>query len=378
MIVLAIGARSNIERKYFTGQSVMFDGIIEEFHKRNHSSTIIDIAPKGNNKAISRIFEYIIVLIKELWLLLTHKFDIAYITTAQSKKGFFRDYLIIGLLRLFKIKVVIHQYGANYNQLLNSLGRVGKCALNRMLNKVTLILVEGYHMQEQFSFLDNYKKKVCIIPNGLPIIGPNALTIKTYKPNQPFKIFYLSNLIWTKGYFDVLEAVNLLVNCYQKNVKCVFAGAFMDSADDPKHGISNKLDFDRFISEHHLENVVEYYPGLYGTEKDQMFYNSNAFILPTYYINEGQPVSIIEAMAYGCVPIVTNFRHIPMMINDKNGYFVEPKRPDQIAEKIIELMDNSQKYKSMSNICIQDYKSKFTFERFADKVLECMEVEANK
>lgn len=248
MKVLAIGARSNIERKYFTGQSIMFDGVVEELKKLNHIVKIVDIAPKGNNKLFARILDYLLVFIKEFWYLITGKYHISYVTTAQSKKGFLRDYIIIGILRIFKVKIIIHQYGANYNQLLNSLGKKGLRQLNKMLESVSLIIVEGKHMQDQFSFLENYKDKVQIIPNGLPTLGTNALQIKSYNKNKPFKIFYLSNLIWSKGYFDVLEAVNLLVNKYHKKVKCVFAGAFMDSVDDPKPGISNKKDFDKYLS----------------------------------------------------------------------------------------------------------------------------------
>lgn len=377
MKVLSIGSRSNIERNYFTGQSIMFDGINDELAKQNHNVTIIDITPKGKNKTISRIIEYLLVLLKEIWYLTTKKFDISYLTTAQSKKGFIRDYMIIRILSLFKVKVIIHQYGANYNQLLNSLGKKGRKLLNKMLHRVNLIIVEGEHMRNQFSFLNNYETKVQIIPNGLPSLGEHALRVKSYEKKEPFRIFYLSNLIWSKGYFDVLEAVNLLVNKYHKNVNCVFAGAFMDSVDDPQPGISNKKDFDKYISDNRLETIITYYPGLYGKEKDQMFDKSNVFILPTYYINEGQPVSIIEAMAYGCVPIVTNFRHIPMMINDRNGCFVHPNSPDQIAKAIIMLMDNNEKYKMMSTSCIQDYQNNFTFDKFANKVLESLKKVAN-
>lgn len=373
MKVLAIGSLSDTKRNIYTGQSVMFDGIVNELIKLDHDLTVVDIAPKGNNKTISRIHEYMYVIFKIFKNLLIKKFDIGYITTAQSKRGFFRDYLIIALCKFFKVKVIIHQYGANYDQLTNSLGKKGLKKLKKMMDRVSLIIVEGNHMKSQLSFFENHENKVKVIPNGLPFLGENSQNSKTYDGFHPFHIFYLSNLIWTKGYFDVLEAVNLLVNKYHRNIKCTFAGAFMESPDDPIRGISNRKDFDKFIMQNNLESVINYYPGLYGSEKDQMFASSHVFVLPTYYINEGQPVSIIEAMAYGCVPIVTEFRHIPMMVTKLNGCFVKPKTPDQIANAIIQLIDNPQVYNKKSRLCIQDYKEKYTFEKFVNAVLQNMQ-----
>lgn len=372
MKILVIGACSDIAHNKFTGQSVMFDGIVSELNNHN-KVTVIDIAPHGNKKSFSRVLEYIIVLFKELCYLFTHKYDLAYITTAQSKKGFFRDYLIIKLLSIFKVKVISHQYGANYRQLLTSLGRRGLNRLNKMLERISVIIVEGQYMKDQYSFMNDYDKKVRIIPNGLPHVGPRALQPKSYDNSQPFRMFYLSNMIWSKGYFDVLQAVDTLINKYHKNVECVFAGAFMSSSDDNRKGISNKEDFDRYVIEHKLEDKVKYFPGLYGEEKDQMFSKSHVFLLPTYYINEGQPVSIIEAMAYGCIPIVTEYRHIPMMVNQNNGVFVNHKSPDIIATEIIKLMDHNDEYISKSETCIRDYVDKFSFDKFTSQVLSCME-----
>lgn len=378
MRILAIGACSDIDHNKFTGQSIMFDGIVSELKKHNNKVAVINIAPKGSKKTYTRIFEYIVALLKEFWYLLTNRYDLGYITTAQSKKGFIRDYCMIRFFKLFKVRVVCHQYGANYRQLLSTLSPKGFHRLNKMLGWVSAIIVEGQYMKEQYSFLCDYENKVRIIPNGLPHVGPSALKPKEYDNNTSFKLYYLSNLIWSKGYFDVLQAVNLLINKYNKNIECVFAGAFMSSSDDKRAGVSNKEDFDSYVREHQLEDNIKYYPGMYGDEKDKMFSKSHVFLLPTYYINEGQPVSIIEAMAYGCVPIVTEYRHIPMMVNQTNGVFVNPEKPELIAIEICKLMESPDVYKRKSEACIQDYLDKFSFDKFSSQVLSCMSEVVNK
>lgn len=371
--IFCIGTKSDIAHNKFTGQSVMFDGIVGKLLKDGNKVTIIDISSRFNSKSVLlRSLDYAIVILKVFSSLLSTRYNICYITTAQSKRGFIRDYAMVTMLRWFNVPVVAHQYGANYHQLTDALSDNGMKKLKRMLEYISVIIVEGGHMKEQYSFLEGYEKKVIVIPNGLPTVGKSALTPKTYIGDKPFVMYYLSNLIWSKGYFDVLQAVDILVNKEERNVKCVFAGKFMASPDDERPGISNKEDFDKFIEDHHLADVVSYYSGMYGEQKDEMFAKANVFLLPTYYINEGQPVSIIEAMAYGCVPIVTRYRHIPMMVTEENGCFVEAKRPEQIAKAVEELMDNPGKYAEKSANSIKDYKEKFTFEEYASQVLKCM------
>ena len=140
----------------------------------------------------------------------------------------------------------------------------------------------------------------------------------------------------------------------------------------PDLALSSKGDFDKFVTEHSLNDRIEYYPGLYGDEKDRYFQEANVFLLPSYYINEGQPVSIIEAMAYGCVPVVTNYRHIPMMVDNSNGFYVKPKSPEDIAEKVKYLILHPEEYADKSQKAIKDYQQKFKFEVFATRVIDCM------
>ena len=226
--ILSIGTCSNPQMNCFTGQSVMFDGIISYMRNKGLKVTVIDISDKVKAFGkFNRLLDYSVVLSKLLFKLLFTRYNLAYIVSSQSKRGFLRDYAMITLCRCFRVRVVTHQYGANYFQLLNSLDEKGLAKLKGMLDYVSSIIVEGDYMKNQFSFLPDYMNKVKAIPNGLPILGKKALIAKEYNPNQPFVMFYLSNLIWSKGYFDVLQAVNILVNEENLNVKCVFSGRFM-------------------------------------------------------------------------------------------------------------------------------------------------------
>jgi glycosyltransferase involved in cell wall biosynthesis len=58
-------------------------------------------------------------------------------------------------------------------------------------------------------------------------------------------------------------------------------------------------------------------------------------------ILEGQPLGVVEAMAYGCPIVATTVGGIPELIRDGvNGLLCPPRDPDCLAEKIIALIEN--------------------------------------
>ena len=67
--------------------------------------------------------------------------------------------------------------------------------------------------------------------------------------------------------------------------------------------------------------------------------NSDIFVLPS--LSEGFPLVILEAMASGLPIIATKVGGLPSIIHEnENGFIIETKNPEQIAEKTIMLLDN--------------------------------------
>ena len=377
MRILAIGTPSNIKKKVFTGQSTMFDGIVKYWKDNGYNVSIVDISSKiGKSRkvgtfSIYRVLDYLISYICFVFKLLFYKIDIVYILTAQSSVGFIRDFLFINTSKLFGKRVISHQYGANYIDFYNSLSDKNQRRLRNMLQKLAYIIVEGDYMKEQFSFLSDYKNKVVVVPNGLPFDVDDTINPKHLESGKSFNIIYLSNMIVSKGYFDVLEAINILLNKRNINVQAVFCGRFIYSHDDPKlEGDTFENDFFKRVKKYQLNDNVKYRTGAYGHEKKQLFDWANCFVLPTYYTSEGQPLSVLEAVSNGCVPIVTKYRHIPMMVSEETGYFVRPQNPEDIADAIEDMIRNTDKYSEMSKNNILKFNESFRFNIFAKKVTE--------
>ena len=101
-----------------------------------------------------------------------------------------------------------------------------------------------------------------------------------------------------------------------------------------------------------------------GDTKTEMLTSADIFVLSTNYINEGQPVSIIEALAYSSAIVTTRYRSIVDMIDDgKEGWFVEYGDAVDMADKLEELIRDERKLTEMQRAAHASYLNKFTQSR---------------
>jgi glycosyltransferase involved in cell wall biosynthesis len=384
--VLAIGLRTNQKMNIFSGQSMMFDALVDFLLAENYNVSVVDLTSKHSNLQVGkfsskRTLEYLTIIFGAVRLFYNNRGGLLYLTTAQTKSGFLRDFVFIKLASIFSYKILLQQFGSNFKSFYNDLSPFMKYLVRITFNKAKYIVVEGELTKKQFLMIDNYSDKVIPITNGLPeknLLGSDHG--KSYSAEAPFNLIYLSYLIESKGYWDVLKAVQILVHKYKKNVHCVFSGSFKHSVDAEMHvsEVEAAQAFKQYIASHKLEQHVTYFEGLMGVEKAKAFKKSHAFLLPSYFKFEGQPVSVLEAMAYGAVPVVTNYRMIPDMVTDDVGLFVEPKSPEQISEKILLLMDNPVSYGRYSQACVDRFLENYTLDKYSMNILQVIKSTLDK
>lgn len=173
-----------------------------------------------------------------------------------------------------------------------------------------------------------------------------------FRKTDPLKILFLSNLIYGKGYLELLEAY-LGLNIEIKNkVKIGFVGGFETE--------KNKTDFMARIEGH--SGIVYYGTFIGGLEKKALYMDSHVFCLPTYYPYEGQPLSILEAYATGCAVITTNHGGISDIFADgKNGFEVVKKSVDSLRKVIEIIAENPEKLlqigKENNRIAFEKYRT---------------------
>jgi glycosyltransferase involved in cell wall biosynthesis/ubiquinone/menaquinone biosynthesis C-methylase UbiE len=347
------------------GQALAFQVLVNEMGVE----TLI-ISGKRNINAlrkISKIFNFIGLLFKLIHKLLSKKY-VVYHTISQSKEGFLRDFLIVIISKFLGSKVVVHIHGGNYDGFYQTQKPFIQQQIRQMLMQTDSIIVLSENMKKMFDFESKLWSKICVVKNGLPWnIDSNELKIKNLPvgKDSPIKIIFLSNLIESKGYLNVLEATSLLVNEYGYNIKTDFCGEFIQYNDAQRFATLSeaKYYFQEFIAKNNLENHVNYH-GIIGLEKKKELLNeAHFFVLPTNYINEGQPISIIEAMAYSCVVLTTDYRGISDMITIyESGIYVKFNDPKEIAFEIHNLIQYPTEYQRISRNAHKNYLENYTKE----------------
>lgn len=366
----------------FVGQSISFQMLVDGVREHHLPYVVVDLSGRRKNyggaASWTRGMEYIIILLDYFRKSFLGKKTI-YITIAQSRHGFFRDFVIIWFSYLKGHSIVCHLKGGNYDNFYEAQPKWLRWVIRKTLLRVDNLLILGKRLRDMYNFEPRLKDKIRVVSNGLPFVLNKAAEPKTLPADKakPIRILYLSNLIESKGYLDLLEAVRILVKDYKINVESHFCGLFWaNKPDDVRvcdamHG--RKL-FEDFVIINNLEKNVTCCGAVSGKEKNKELRDAHFFVLPTNYNNEGQPVSIIEAMAFGNVVVSTDYRAIPdMVVHGKTGFLVPYGRPQAIARVIADTIVNSEMYSKMSKASTEHFQRYFTREAHLNRIIPILE-----
>lgn len=180
------------------------------------------------------------------------------------------------------------------------------------------------------------------------------------KNQRPLRVLYLSNMIASKGYFDVLVALKLM-HTDGFPVHADFVGRWQSEEDETT--------FKKYVAEHGLENLVTAHGGVADRNQIKKFYlDADVFVLPTYYPTEAQPVSILEAINSGTPVITTRHAGIPNMVREdaQEAIFVPPRSPESIAESF-RILSNTDRWFVFSKAAIRRFRNHFSPEAVREK-----------
>lgn len=359
------------------GSAVSFEMLCRELPRRGYQCRVVDIARRGNSApsrmSFSRSAQMLGVLCRFLAGLAACNRRV-YIVIAQSRAGFLRDMVMIWSAALIGCSVVVHLRGGNYDGFYRQQPRFWRFLICATLRRTRKIIALSERLRGMYAFDTTLPGRVVVVPNGPPEVLPGRARVWTPACRRVVRLLYMSNLIQSKGYGHVLEAAAMLRQTPALRFQLVFAGRFLPSIDDvadvPSADISPaeaEREFLARIEAAGLDEAVRYVGPVNGAAKWRLFEASDFLLLPTNYLHEGQPISIIEAMAHGCVVIATDFRAIPdMVVDGVTGALVEYGQPEQIARAVRRIAADGDRYTAMSNAAVRRYKERFTQERHLD------------
>jgi len=303
-------------------------------------------------------FKHYLILLRRL---IYSRADLVYVPISQSTIGFLRDVPFIVLSKLFGKKVVLHLRGGHFREFYNSSNKIMKYVVEKTLKRADRMIVLGESLRVLFDGLIP-EEKLSVVPNGLNI---DLDKVKYKNPEKDhFMILFLSNLIETKGFKDVLHSVKKVTQ-YHRNVRYAFAGSWRRDED--------KFECEDYIKREKIEEYVEFKGPVTGRNKTRLLRDADIFAFPTYYPMEGHPWVIVEAMASG-LPIITTDQGCikESVLHGENGFIIPKRDSDSIAEKIIYLIEKTESRERMGQKSRQLYEENLTEEHFVQRMINTL------
>jgi glycosyltransferase involved in cell wall biosynthesis len=261
-------------------------------------------------------------------LLLRRRGAAVYLPLSQTTLGFLRDAAFIWTAVLLRRRVIIHLHGGGFRRFAQDAGPLMRAIIATTARRIDEAWVLTAAHERMFDGLLP-RDRVRILENAAEDIGAQ-LEAKPGNVSRPARRFlYLSNLLPEKGCFDVLDALDLLG---ERVRGCEFR--FAGEADDRV-----LVEFARRAARLERLGVSVRYEGVVvGDAKVELFGWADAFVFPSRYRLEGQPLCVLEAMSAGLPVISTDHSGIPHTVRDESeGLIVAPGSPGQTAEAIMRL-----------------------------------------
>ncbi len=334
------GSLSDIGRTSFKkllrihGAAMMGKYIQEsELIDSSFDSYCINLATAGSLSDIGRtsfkkLLRYVLLLKHIYHVVRDIHPELVYITPNAGGKAFFKDFIVVQILKCMGYKVIVHYHNKGVSAYQSKW--VYNFLYKRFFSNLKIILLA----ENLYKDIAKYVKRedIYICPNGIPNSCKEEL--KARRNNEVPHLLFLSNLLISKGVTVLLDALKIL-----KEKEYTFVCQFVGGETSEMGAVQ----FSEEVDKRNLNDRIAYVGRKVGEEKEAFFRQSDVFVFPTYYYNECFPLVILEAMEYKLPVISTNEGGIPDMVKDgENGLICEKQNPVSLADCIAKLLDDEE------------------------------------
>jgi glycosyltransferase involved in cell wall biosynthesis len=306
---------------------------------RSHDTAVVDLSVGSDNdgSVSGRRIKEVVKALAQVWRK-RRGADVVYLTISESVAGNIKDLLIYLLCADRLSDVYIHLHGGSIKKLLFDrhplLRRLNAWAIRRMGGAI----ISGHSHEHIFAGMIE-RRRIYIVPNFAQdelFVTERAIAAK-FGEMTPLRVLYMSGMILEKGYNDLADAYTLLSDVTKRRIQIDFAGKFGTESEEA------------VFRERIVRMAGVRYHGLVDNDqKRALFAQAHVFCLPTTMF-EGQPISILEAYASGCVVVATGQDGIrDVFAHGVNGYEIEERSPGSIAQVLERLVGAGQALLSMA------------------------------
>jgi glycosyltransferase involved in cell wall biosynthesis len=303
----------------------------------------VDDIGKASFKKLFYLLKIIINLIQKLF---SRRIDLVYFTLSPTGFAFYRDILLVAILKIFRKKIVYHLHGKGIREnVLKS--RIDKF-LYAFVFKNTQVITLSKILNKDIELI--YKGTPYVLNNG--IISQEIVEYKNIQ-EKPITFVFLSNLVLSKGIKTLLDAIKITHdNGYEFRVKII--GNSVDYSIDEAQA---------FVRSNNLSAIVNVLGPKYGMEKSKELSECDVFVFPTE--NDCFPLCLLEAMQMQLPIISTSNGAIPDIVEDGvNGFIVDEGSPKQVSEAMISYIKDKYLLNQHGINNLEKFKKNYTQQLF--------------
>lgn len=256
-----------------------------------------------------------------LLLVFDRRIKIVHVHTAAGA-SFKRKMIMAKTARVFGKKVILHMHAADFREYYAESGK--QDWIRNSINACDRLVVLSPQWMDYFISIGIDEAKIIILNNIVAMPSERKLESND---NTPVRMLFMGTLSQRKGIRDLLDVIIE----HQEELKGKYMLRFGGNEDEK---IIKKI-----LADNKLDDVARFEGWVTGVKKQQLQEWANTYILPSY--NEGLPISILEALAYGMPVISTPVGGIPEVVkNGRNGVLVEPGNKEEIWAALKHYIDN--------------------------------------
>ncbi len=305
-----------------TGHSVAAKVFLDEVRRTHQTETVnLSVGSRHDGTVTAR---RAIVVAKILWDVWRKKgaTDAIYLTISESVAGNIKDLLIYLLCMRRLSRLYLHLHGGSIKRLLFDRHRLLRRANAAFIRHVAGVIVSGESHVDIFTDMID-RGRIHIVANCAQdhLFVPDHVVFDKFANTRPLRILYMSGMTDMKGFNKLADAYLSLSRASREMLTVDFAGMFESDAQRRT-----------FLGKIAGIDGIRYLGMVDEAQKQQLFAQAHIFCLPTSML-EGQPISILEAYASGCVVLTTGQAGIRDVFKDGlNGFEIDKGSAKSIAD----------------------------------------------
>lgn len=261
------------------------------------------VATHCDGSAPAKMFQFLCSLPRFVFLIVNERPAVVHLHVA-SRGSFYRKFTMAMIARVARVAVVAHVHGGHFDVFYANSPRPVKRAIRSLLAHSGVVIALG----------DSWSQRLTAIePSADVIVMPNPArpgeAVAQPAGRDPVEVLFVGRLEDAKGVWDLLAAWHDMQQRIDRPARLTLVG----EGDLERARLT--------IRDLGVAETVTVTGWLDPAEVQVLLRHSHVLVLPSFI--EGQPMSILEAMANGLCVIASSVGGIPDLLGDSAGVLLQ-------------------------------------------------------